>query len=239
MLDVPVLKVDAIELDIASLRARVSLNADVLGLLRLNVGIDADVQQTRLDIRGVEAKALLKVRLDNLTEILSRVLDTLDAHPEMVEQLTRNGLQALRQAGDELVPALPGLGEDLDRVTQQVAPGAEQLGRAAQPVGDDSPILSDVDINVTGTARRPVGERQQALGQIRQAAEETRQARQAEEAPQAAAEARRAAGETPPSGERARHDGEGKDGKGGPSGTRQHGEPPRPRGLPRRPRRRW
>jgi hypothetical protein len=40
LLDVPVVKVDEINLDVEQLRARVSLQAEVLDLLRLNVGAD-------------------------------------------------------------------------------------------------------------------------------------------------------------------------------------------------------
>jgi hypothetical protein len=50
LLDVPLLNVDAIELEVANLRARVSLNAEVLSLVRLNVGADADIGKVRMDI---------------------------------------------------------------------------------------------------------------------------------------------------------------------------------------------
>src|SRR3954454_21945572 len=66
LLDVPLLKVDEIVLDVEDLRARVSLQAEVLDLLRLNVGADVALGSVHLDIKGVEAQALLKVRLDNV-----------------------------------------------------------------------------------------------------------------------------------------------------------------------------
>jgi hypothetical protein len=47
---VPPLNVDEIELEVANLRARVSLNAEVLSLVRPNVGADADIGKVRMGI---------------------------------------------------------------------------------------------------------------------------------------------------------------------------------------------
>src|SRR4051812_37753849 len=64
-LDVPTLQVDEIELKLDELKARVALEARVLDLLTLNVGVDAELRGVDLDIKGVKAEALLKVKLDN------------------------------------------------------------------------------------------------------------------------------------------------------------------------------
>ncbi|MYW43568.1 hypothetical protein GT346_09540, partial [Streptomyces sp. SID161] len=80
-LDVPVLKVDEIDLDVEDLRAHVSLQAEVLDLLKLNVGADVSLGRVHLGISGVEAQAQLKVRLDNVALIIDRVLTTLDRNP--------------------------------------------------------------------------------------------------------------------------------------------------------------
>lgn len=63
-LDVPVPKVDEIDLDVEDLRARVSLQAEALDLLKLNVGADVTLGRVHLGISGVEAQAQLTVRLD-------------------------------------------------------------------------------------------------------------------------------------------------------------------------------
>jgi len=42
-----------------------------------------------LEIEGVNAKVLLKVRLDNVRAILVHALDTVAEHPEILETLTR------------------------------------------------------------------------------------------------------------------------------------------------------
>ncbi len=62
LLDVPVVKVDEINFELEDLRARVSLQAEVLDLLKLNVGADVALGRVGLEIKGVEAQALLKVR---------------------------------------------------------------------------------------------------------------------------------------------------------------------------------
>ena len=87
LLDVPVIKVDEINFELNDLRAKVSLYAKVLDLVELSVGVDAYLGRVKLVIQGVEAQALLKVRLDNVTAILDRVLTTIDRNPQIVERL--------------------------------------------------------------------------------------------------------------------------------------------------------
>src|SRR5919106_874999 len=85
--DVAELRVDEISLEVDDLRARVSLRADVLELLKLHVGVEAELGRVQLTIKGVEAEVLLKVRLDNVARIIDRVLTTIDDNPDIVERL--------------------------------------------------------------------------------------------------------------------------------------------------------
>ncbi|MBA2712424.1 MAG: hypothetical protein H0U55_02570, partial [Rubrobacteraceae bacterium] len=78
LLDVPVVKVDEINFELNDLRAKVNLFAKVLDLVELSVGVDVYLGRVKLVIKGVEAQALLKVRLDNVTAIIDRVLTTID-----------------------------------------------------------------------------------------------------------------------------------------------------------------
>ncbi|MFJ8032200.1 hypothetical protein [Streptomyces sp. NPDC096032] len=98
-LDVPVLKVDEIDLDVEDLRARVSPQAEVLDLLKLNVGAEVTLGRVHLGISGVEAQAQLKVRLDNVPVIIDRVLTTLDSNPEFLHELARDVGSAVRSRG--------------------------------------------------------------------------------------------------------------------------------------------
>ena len=80
LLDVPVVNVDEINFELDNLHARVSLHAEVLDLVRLSVGVHAELGKVELSIKGVEAQALLRVRLDHVTAIIDRVF--YDARPQ-------------------------------------------------------------------------------------------------------------------------------------------------------------
>jgi hypothetical protein len=103
LLHVPEVRVEEISLDVEDLRARVSLQADVLQLLKLHVGVEVELGRVDLTIKGVEAKALLKVRLDNVARIVDRVLTTLDNNPDMVERLLEHVDETLEEAPGILV----------------------------------------------------------------------------------------------------------------------------------------
>jgi hypothetical protein len=115
LLDVSELRVDEISLEVQDLTAHVSLEANVLDLLRLHVGVDATLGGVKLTIKGVEAKVLLKVRLDNVVRILDRVFDTIDNNPEIIGQVTGLVGQAAAEVG-------AGPAEVVDVVTSDGGP---------------------------------------------------------------------------------------------------------------------
>src|SRR5215203_7461564 len=87
LLDVSELEVDKITLEVAGLRAHVSVLAQLASLVNLQVGVDARLNRVKLVIEGVRAKVLLKVWLDDVRAILEKALDTLGEHPEILESL--------------------------------------------------------------------------------------------------------------------------------------------------------
>ncbi|MFB4301746.1 hypothetical protein [Actinomadura sp. NTSP31] len=143
LLDVPVVKVDEIELEVDDLRADVSLRAAVLDLLDLGVGADVTLGRVSLTLKGVEAQALLKVRLDNVARIIERVLDTVDSNPEILANVTR-GLgtaagevgrgagSAVRDVGTGAGGAVRDVGTGAGGAVREVGSGA---GRAVEDVG--------------------------------------------------------------------------------------------------------
>ncbi|MEV4109036.1 hypothetical protein [Nonomuraea sp. NPDC049695] len=141
LLDVPVVKVEEIHLEVNDLRARVSLSAEVLDLLRLNVGADVALGRVELDIKGVEAQALLKVRLHNVALILERVLQTIDDNPQILEHLTRGLGSAVRDVGGGAGRAVGDLGRGAGEAVEQVGVGAggavRDLGRGAGQAVED------------------------------------------------------------------------------------------------------
>jgi|GEM_PF-2290231 len=89
LLDVSELEVARIGLKVRDLRAHVSVLAELASLVNLQIGVDARLDLVELEIEGVKAKVLLKVRLDNVRAILVHALDTVAEHPEILESLTR------------------------------------------------------------------------------------------------------------------------------------------------------
>src|SRR5919107_2549999 len=117
ILDVSELEVDRIKLTVKDLRAHVSVLAELASLLNLQVGVDARLDEVELEIGGVRAKVLLKVRLDDIRAILKEALETVAEHPEILRILTR--------ALDELVT---GRLEDALGTVENVLGGLEDNG---------------------------------------------------------------------------------------------------------------
>src|ERR671921_285867 len=110
LLDVPVVKVDEISFELNDLRARVSLLAKVGDFVELAVGVDAYLGRVKIGIYGVEAQALLKVRLDNVAAILDRVLTTIDRNPQIIERLVEGVSSAVEDIGAGAGSAVEDLG---------------------------------------------------------------------------------------------------------------------------------
>ena len=148
LIDVPVVKVDKIHLKVADLEAHVALNAQVLDLVQLDVGVDVHLGELEVDIEGVEAQALLKVRLDHVGAIVDRVLTTIDRNPELVRSLgaaiedvgggagelagkTGDALEQVGQGARQAVPEIgKGAGEAVGGVGKGVGQAAGALGGA-------------------------------------------------------------------------------------------------------------
>ncbi|MFJ1968662.1 hypothetical protein ACIO93_08325 [Streptomyces sp. NPDC087903] len=165
-LDVPLLKVDEIDLDVEDLRAHVSLQAEVLDLLKLNVGADVTLGRVHLGISGVEAQAQLKVRLHHVAQIIDRVLTTLDRNPEILHELARGIGSAVQDVGGGARQAVGELGTGAGRAVQEVGQGAgtavrdvgQGAGAAVQDVGQGAgAAVQDVGRGV-GSVAQDVGQ---------------------------------------------------------------------------------
>jgi hypothetical protein len=136
LVDVPVVKVDKIEIEVDDLQARVAARASVRNIFNLTVGAHARLGQVVLKIEGVEAQALLKARLDNVSKILERVLLSLDRNPELlegvghaVEELGGGAGQLLDETGEAVENIGAGAGQALPEVGQGVEQATGQQGR--------------------------------------------------------------------------------------------------------------
>jgi hypothetical protein len=155
LLDAPVVKVDELTLEVEELRARVSLQAEVLDLLRLNVGADVFIGQVGLEIKGVEAQALLKVRLDNVARILDRVLTTIDRNPQLLEGLVEGTGHAIAELGQGAGSAVEEVGEGAGSAVEEVGEGA---GAAVEDVGEGAGAAVEDVGEGAGAAVEDVGE---------------------------------------------------------------------------------
>jgi hypothetical protein len=114
LLDVQELEVDRIHLTVRGLRAHVSVVAELASLVNLQVGVDARLDEVELEIEGVRAKVLLKVRLDNIRAILEHALETVAEHPEILRILTRALEELVKGTLGGALGALESVLEDLE-----------------------------------------------------------------------------------------------------------------------------
>jgi len=129
-----------------------------------------------LDIKGVEALAVLKARLDNVAAIIDRVMTTIDNHPEILAELAGGlgpapgGLgqragEALEGAGERAGPAVQSAGGEAGRAAGEAGRGAAGAGGAAGDNGLGRVAGALVAVQV------PAGSRPLVLRQIRPAAD--------------------------------------------------------------------
>jgi e3 binding domain len=164
LLDIPVVNVDELNFELDNLHARVSLHAEVLDLVRLSVGVHAELGKVELGIKGVEAQALLRVRLDHVTAIIDRVLTTLDRNPQLVESLGRT----VEQLGSGASHALEDVGEGAQGAVEDVGEGA---GGAVKDVGKGAGgAVQDVGQGAGGAVGDVGKGAGQALGEVGQGA---------------------------------------------------------------------
>jgi len=180
LIDVPVVKVDKLEIEVDDLRALVAVQAKVRKLLDLDVGVAANLGKVELQIEGVEAQALLKARLENVQMLLDRVALTLDRNPALlagiaraVEDVGAGGGELFGSAGDAVEDvgegaeqALPQIGQGANQALQNVGQGAAQgVGGLGQGVGQGVGQLGQGAGQGVAQAGQGVG---QGLGQAGQ-----------------------------------------------------------------------
>jgi len=151
LLDVPNLEVEKITLEVDNLRAHISVLAELANLLNLSVGADVQLGRVKLEIDGVRAQALLKVRLENVRAILEKALETLGEHPEILENLAQTLTALLREALQDASSALDNALEGLD-----VGDTVDEVLKGR---------LEDISSNLEGALERQEGEPTQRGGE--------------------------------------------------------------------------
>lgn len=138
-LDIPSLEVEELNLDVENLRARISLHAELADMVKLNVGLEADVDKVKLEAKGVKAQLLLKAGLDNVRAVLSQALDALDNNPKILEDLIRTSAETAGGSERALEGAAGTIGDTpeqgADEDTEDREAGAED---AVTPAATDA-----------------------------------------------------------------------------------------------------
>jgi hypothetical protein len=173
LLDVPELRIDSIHFELDNLDAHVALKAQVLNLVKLNVGVDVHLARTKLDVKGVEAQLVLKARLDHVTAIVDRLMTSLDRNPELVKGLSRavsdvgkGAGQAVDKTGDAAKDVGKGAQSALKDVGQGAGEATGDIGQGAgQAVGDVGQGAGQAVGDVGQGAGQAVGDVGQGAGQ--------------------------------------------------------------------------
>lgn len=169
-LDVPRLHVGEISVDVDRLEAHLALRAQLANILNLVAGAHVGVDQVRIEVKDVDAEAMLNVRLANTYNILDRTLTTLDDNPEIVEKLTETadtartgdaGGQASKRGGpvselasgmgDALGDVSGTLGDKLSAVTSKASPKRPPEGDAEQSERDVAASPAESDASSDGS----------------------------------------------------------------------------------------
>jgi hypothetical protein len=157
LLDVSELEVDRITLEVEDLRAHVSILVELANLLNISVGVDARLDQVKLEIEGVEADVLLKVRLKHIRAILEKALDTIGEHPEILRILARSISRVVRESLGETLATLDSALEGLevgDTVDEALRGRLQEVRDALEDV------LERTEREVEGAAQTALGEGQ-------------------------------------------------------------------------------
>lgn len=82
-LHVPRAEVKKVALEVENLQARIDVDTRVANLVQISVGVVATVQKLKVELDEVAAETHLVVRLDRVTEVMSRALGALEQNPAL------------------------------------------------------------------------------------------------------------------------------------------------------------
>ena len=168
LLDASTVKVEEISLEVGDLRARVSLSARVGNFVTLDVGAEALLGKSKLTIKGVEAEAQLKVRLQKVYAILERTLSTIDRNPEILGRLLAPVGEAAGAIGSSVEQTLgrtvektvPEVGQPVGGTVEKVEKAVPQVAQAA------GSTVEKVGQAVGSVVEKAVPQVEQTLGSV-------------------------------------------------------------------------
>jgi pyruvate/2-oxoglutarate dehydrogenase complex dihydrolipoamide acyltransferase (E2) component len=154
-----VLQIDELDLEVEDLQLQVSLQTQLADFVKISAGLNAHVGKLKLAIKGVEAQARLKVRLEGTLETLRRALETIDRNPEVLGGAPHGGAPyGGEQSGDDL---RTGHSADSPSNAEGGASGQNTTERAGNQGAEDT-----ARVEATTAARRKAQELGVDLSQI-------------------------------------------------------------------------
>jgi len=136
--DAPVVKVDEIKFELDDLRAHLAVLAEAGHFVQLTAGVGVRLGKVELEIQGVETQALLETRLENVTNILARVLTSLERNPELLQSVGEalgdvggGAHDLLTDTGDVVKSAGKGAQSAVQDVGRGAGRGVEGIGQGA------------------------------------------------------------------------------------------------------------
>jgi pyruvate/2-oxoglutarate dehydrogenase complex dihydrolipoamide acyltransferase (E2) component len=143
---VPTLNIEELDLEVEDLRAHVSVRAELAGFVNINIGVDAYLDKVKLELKGVEAQVLLKVKLERILGTIDRALSAIEQNPGLLDDRlreSRGGYAEIEGSVDG--PEPEAADEPADReATDAARRKAEKLGvdlSRVEGTGADGRIL--------------------------------------------------------------------------------------------------
>jgi hypothetical protein len=134
--NVPELHVGELNIDVGHLDAQLALRAHVASLLGLIAGVQVSVDDVKIDLKDVNGKAELKIRLHNTYNILDRTLTTLDENPEILKGTLETADTAVQGVGREATRpggAVKGLTSGIGDTLGNVGDTFSSVAKKASP----------------------------------------------------------------------------------------------------------
>ncbi|HEX2684166.1 MAG TPA: hypothetical protein VHL77_09550 [Ferruginibacter sp.] len=141
LLDIPNLSLDTLVIEVDNLKANLSLDAKVASLVSLKAGVDVGIDRVSIRLKGVQATALLVVRLDNVRQIVDRTLTSLDNNPQLVDRLLQTVDNTVQTVGNVANTALmPGgvISQTVNALGQTVQSTLDATGNIVEKTLDNT-----------------------------------------------------------------------------------------------------
>ena len=142
LLDVPNLSIDTLVVEVDTLHADLALDARVANLVKLTAGVNVDIGHVNIRLKGVQATALLVVRLDNVRQIIDHTLTVLQENPQLVDRLLQTVDNTVGTVGNVANTALQPGGV----ISQTV----NTLGQTVQKTIDATGNIIEKTLDTTG-----------------------------------------------------------------------------------------